>query len=161
MCCLYTRILLAGRRAAVPLWPVVCPMPQGGGAVIGLCHADVALGSALDSAEALWHLSPERSEGRQYAPQLTRRLRPPAARADITEERRQIRSCTVLQGMKSPRCRKAPGASRIIHCEWMLCVGGSAGQACCAGAERGTAYFSQLPLTLRSVYVVWSSLCAR
>lgn len=76
----------AGRGAAVPLWTVVYPVPQGGGAVIGLCHADVALGSALDSAEERWHPRPERSEGRQYAPQLTRRLRPPAARADITEE---------------------------------------------------------------------------
>ena len=52
-------LFLAGRRAAVPLWPVVCPVPQGGGAVIGLCHADVALGSALDSAEELWHPSPK------------------------------------------------------------------------------------------------------
>ena len=52
-------LFLAGRRAAVPLWPVVCPMPQGGGAVIGLGHADVALGSALDSAEELWHPSPK------------------------------------------------------------------------------------------------------
>ena len=59
-------------------------MPQGGGAVIGLCHVDVALGGALDSAEELWHLSPEQSGGRQYAPQLARRLRPPAARADIS-----------------------------------------------------------------------------
>ena len=51
--------LRAGRRAGVPLWPGVCPVPQGGGAVIGLCHADVALGSALDSAEELWHPSPK------------------------------------------------------------------------------------------------------
>ncbi len=28
-------ILLAGRRAGVPLWPVVCPMPAGGSAVKG------------------------------------------------------------------------------------------------------------------------------
>ena len=76
----------AGRRAAVPLRPVVCPVPQGGGAVIGLATRDVALGSALDSAEGLWHPSPERSGGRQYARQLTRPLRRPAARADVSLE---------------------------------------------------------------------------
>ena len=76
----------AGRRAAVPLWPVVCPVPQGGGAVIGLATRDVALGSALDSAEGLWHQSPERSGGRQYARQLTGASRPPRCLADVTEE---------------------------------------------------------------------------
>ena len=50
---------LAGRRAAVPLWPVVCPVPQGGGAVMGLAARYAALGSALDSAEELWHPSPK------------------------------------------------------------------------------------------------------
>ena len=50
---------LAGRRAAVPLWPDVCPVPQGGGAVMGLAARYAALGSALDSAGALWHPSPK------------------------------------------------------------------------------------------------------
>ena len=50
---------LAGRRAAVPLWPDVCPVPQGVGAVMGLAARYAALGSALDSAEELWHPSPK------------------------------------------------------------------------------------------------------
>lgn len=29
---------LAGQRAAAPLWPDVCPVPRGGGAVMGLCR---------------------------------------------------------------------------------------------------------------------------
>ena len=52
-------LFLAGQRAAAPLWPGVCPVPQGEGAVIGLCHADVALGSALDSTGALWYPRPK------------------------------------------------------------------------------------------------------
>ena len=50
-----------------PFGLVFAPVPQGGGAVIGLCHADVALGSALDSTGALWHPRPECSRGRKYA----------------------------------------------------------------------------------------------
>ena len=50
---------LAGRRAAAPLWPGVCPVPQGGGAVMGLAARYAALGSALDSTEELWHPSPK------------------------------------------------------------------------------------------------------
>ena len=38
---------------------------------MGLAARYAALGSALDSAEGLWHPSPERSGGRQYARQLT------------------------------------------------------------------------------------------
>ena len=59
-------------------------MPLGGGAVMGLAARYAALGSALDSTEELWHPSPMQSGGRQYAPQLARRLRRPAARADIS-----------------------------------------------------------------------------
>ena len=80
----------------MPLWPVGCPVPQGGGAVIGLCHADVALGSALDSAEERWHPRPERSGGRQYARQLTGAFRPPRCLADITEE-----ALAVVLGLRS------------------------------------------------------------
>ena len=53
---------------------------------MGLAARYAALGSALDSTEELWHPSPKQSEGRQYAPQLARPLRRPAARADVTEE---------------------------------------------------------------------------
>ena len=91
-----SRILLAGRRAGVPLWPVVCSMPQGGGEVKSWQSMKICkkLGSwqprsgrkTLYFPGELWHLSPEQSGGRRYAPQLARRLRPPAARADITAE---------------------------------------------------------------------------
>ena len=47
------------KGAARPFRPGVCLKPRGGGAVIGLCHADVALGGALDSTGALWHPSPK------------------------------------------------------------------------------------------------------
>ena len=52
----------------------------------GFATRNVALGSALDSAEGLWHQSPERSGGRQYARQLTGAFRPPRCLADVTEE---------------------------------------------------------------------------
>ena len=52
----------------------------------GFATRNVALGSALDSAEGLWHQSPERSGGRQYARQLTGASRPPRCLADVTEE---------------------------------------------------------------------------
>ena len=87
---------LAGRRAAVPLWPVVCPMPQGGGEVKSWQSEECCkkwdgwqprIGrKTLYFPGALWHPSLEQSGGRQYAPQLARPLRRPAARADITEE---------------------------------------------------------------------------
>ena len=77
-------LFLAGRRAAVPLWPVVCPVPQGGGEVKSWqsMKSCKKLGSwqprsgrkTLYFPGALWHLSPKQSEGRQYAPQLARRL---------------------------------------------------------------------------------------
>ena len=52
----------------------------------GFATRNVALGSALDSAEGMWHQSPERSGGRQYARQLTGASRPPRCLADVTEE---------------------------------------------------------------------------
>ena len=73
----------------------------------GFAARYAALGSALDSTEELWHPSPMQSGGRQYAPQLTRPLRRPAARADVPlkEEAKPPISLVVVLGLrgKSPR----------------------------------------------------------
>ena len=82
---------LAGQRAGVPLWPVVCPVPQGGGEVKSWQSGERCKKwdgwqprsgrKTLYFPGALWHLSPEQSGGRKYARQLARPLMPPTKRA--------------------------------------------------------------------------------
>ena len=66
------QVLFAGRRAGVPLWPVVCPMPAGGSAVKGrqrggrLPVAERA--EPLDGTANRWHLHPEQSGGHKKRP---------------------------------------------------------------------------------------------
>ena len=69
-----------------PFGLVFAPCCRAEGLSWGFATPGVAPGGALDSTEELWHPSPKQSEGRQYAPQLARPLRRPAARADVTEE---------------------------------------------------------------------------
>ena len=82
---------------------------------MGLAARYAALGSALDSTEELWHPSPMQSGGRQYAPQLTRPLRRPAARADVPlkEEAKPPISLVVVLGLRG----KSPQRSKLEECE--------------------------------------------
>ena len=74
----------------------------------GFATLGVALGSALDSTEGLWHLSLKRSGGRPYARRLTGAFRPPRCLADVPleEEAKPPKASPVVKQMRRKSLRK-------------------------------------------------------